>query len=213
MKSTVLLFTLLLPPSLSVAQPCVGVGSDELVEQAIALVVGNHLVLVAEHAEFKEQARQKSWDAYVTTGFSVTDTFESGEAGPNAAFRVKIPLFDRAYQLKVSRARTELNRAVTTITKGFLTELENVCAQAVQLQELDTMRHFYRDRMKYRQQRVDEGLDEADTLWKETEKVQLVEHDWHREHSKLITFQRSIATEYGGSEWKQLRALLAEITK
>ena len=195
------------------AQPCVGKESDELLEQAIALVIANHPVLVAKHEEFTEQARQKSWDAYVTTGFSVTDTFESGEAGPNAAFRVKIPLFDRAHQLNVSRARTELNRTVTTITKEFLTELEKVCAQAVQLQELDTMRHYYRDRLKYRQQRVDEGLDEADSLWQETEKVQLVEHDWHREHSKLITFQRSIATEYGGSEWKQLRALLAEITK
>lgn len=85
------------------------------------------------------------------------------------------------------------------------------CAQATKSQELDTMRHFYRDRLKYRQQRVDKGLDEADSLWQETEKVQLAEHDWHGEHSKLITFQRSIATEYGGSEWKQLRVLLAEI--
>ena len=212
MKSVLLLFALLLPPSLSTAQPCAGEDSDELVEQAIALVVGNHLVLMAEHEVFTEQARQKSWDAYVTAGFSVTDTFESGEAGPNAALRVKIPLFGRAYQLKVSRARTELNRAVTTITREFLSELENVCAQATKSQELDTMRHFYRDRLKYRQQRVDEGLDEADVLWKETEKVQLVEHEWNRESSKLAAMRLMIAREYGGSEWKQLRGLLAEIS-
>jgi len=194
------------------AQPCVGKESDELFEQAIALVIANHPVLVAKHEEFKEQARQKSWDAYVTTGFSVTDTFESGEAGPNAAFRVKIPLFDRAHQLNVTRARTELNRVVTTITKEFLTELEMVCALATKSQELDTMRHFYRDRMKYRQQRVDEGLDEADTLWKETEKVQLVEHDWSRESGKLSAMRFMITREYGGSEWKRLRDLLAEIS-
>ena len=194
------------------AQPCVGKESDELFEQAIALVIANHPVLVAKHEEFKEQARQKSWDAYVTTGFSVTDTFESGEAGPNAAFRVKIPLFDRAHQLNVTRARTELNRVVTTITKEFLTELEMVCAQATELQELDTMRHFYRDRLKYRQERVDEGLDDADVLWKETEKVQLTEHEWNRKSGELSAMRLMIAREYGGSEWKRLRGLLAEIS-
>ena len=193
------------------AQPCVGKESDELFEQAIALVIANHPVLVAKHEEFKEQARQKSWDAYVTTGFSVNDTFESGEAGPNAALRVKIPLFGRAHQLKISRARTELNRAVTTITREFLTGFEKVCAQATKSQELDTMRHFYHDRLKYRQQRVDEGLDEADVLWKETEKVQLIEHEWSRENGKLSAKKLMIAREYGGSEWKRLRDLLAEI--
>lgn len=90
MKSAVLLLSILFTwPAM--AQPCVGKESDELFEQAIALVIANHPVLVAKHEEFTEQSRQKSWDAYVTTGFSVTDTFESGEAGSNAAFRVKIP--------------------------------------------------------------------------------------------------------------------------
>ena len=73
------------------AHPCAGEESDELVEQALALVMLNHPVLVAEHEVLNEQTRQKSWDATFTTGFSVTDTFESGEAGPNAAFRVNDP--------------------------------------------------------------------------------------------------------------------------
>ncbi|MGE5154691.1 MAG: hypothetical protein ACM3ST_11825 [Bdellovibrio bacteriovorus] len=43
----------------------------------------------------REAERVPTWKASLTLGYSITDTFESGAAGPNAVVRVTIPLFDR----------------------------------------------------------------------------------------------------------------------
>mgnify|MGYP001821287962 CR=1 FL=1 len=212
MRVTVLLLALL-APALSLAQPCSGEKYEGLVEKIVALVTRNHPVLVAEREVYTEQLQQKNWDAYVTTGYSVTNTFESGEAGPSAALRVKVPLFDRSHKLKVTTARRLLAREVNTVNRDFLTDLEQVCVQATRVAELDAMRNFYRDRLKYRQQRVEEGIDEAESLWKEAEKVQLTENEWLSVRSKLTAMQLTMAREYGGTNWNRLRAILVEITK
>lgn len=202
----------LMTPALSLAQPCTGEKYEGLVEKAVLLVTRNHPVLVAEREVYTEQSQQKNWDAYVTTGYSVTDTFESGEAGPNAALSVKVPLFDRSHKLKVSTARRLLVREVNAVRNDFLGDLEQVCSQAARVADIGVLRHFYRDRLKYRQQRVDEGLDEADVLWKEAEKVQLTENEWLGVRSKLSSMQLTTAREYGGTKWNRLQAILVEIT-
>ena len=148
MRVTVPLLVLM-APALSLAQPCTGEKYEGLVEEAVSLVTKNHPVLVAEREVYTEQSQQKNWNAYVTTGYSVTNTFESGEAGPNAALRVKVPLFDRTHKLKVSTARRLLAREVNSVNRGFLTELDQVCSQAYQVAELDILRRFYGDRLKY----------------------------------------------------------------
>jgi hypothetical protein len=199
-------------PALSLAQPCTGEKYEGLVEEAVLLVTRHHPVLVAEREVYTVQSQQKNWDAYVTTGYSVTNTFESGEAGPNAALRVKVPLFDRTHKLKVSTARRLLAREVNMVNREFLADLEQVCIQATRVAELDILRRFYGDRLKYRQQRVDEGIDEAESLWKEAEKVQLTENEWLGVRSKLSSMQLTMAREYGGTKWNQLRDLLAEIS-
>ena len=211
MRVTVPLLALM-APALSLAQPCTGEKYEGLVEEAVSLVTKNHPVLVAEREVYTEQSQQKNWNVYVTTGYSVTNTFESGEAGPNAALRVNVPLFDRTHKLKVATARRLLAREVNSVNRDFLTELDKVCSQAYQVAELDILRRFYGDRLKYRQQRVDEGIDEANSLWKEAEKVQLTENKWLSVRSKLSSMQLTTAREYGGTKWNQLRDLLAEIS-
>lgn len=211
MRVTVPLLALM-APALSLAQPCTGEKYEGLVEEAVSLVTKNHPVLIAEREVYTEQSQQKNWDAYMTTGYSVTDTFESGESGPNAALRVKVPLFDRTHKLKVSTARRTWAREVNTVNRDFLADLEQVCIQATRVAELDTLRSFYRDRLKYRQQRVDEGIDEAESLWKEAEKVQLTENEWLSVRTKLTAMQLTTAREHGGTKWNRLRAILVEIT-
>ena len=98
------------------------------------------------------------------------------------------------------------------MNREFLAELEQVCIQATRFAELDAMRSFYRDRLKYPQQRVDDRIDEAETLWKEAEKVQLTENEWLGIRSKLSSMQLTMAREYGGTKWNRLRDLLAEIS-
>jgi hypothetical protein len=70
-------------------------GADRL-QEALTLVAAANPVLAAERGELEEQSRQPRWEASLSLGYSVTDTLESGAAGPNAALRVKIPLFGRA---------------------------------------------------------------------------------------------------------------------
>ena len=202
----------LMAPALSLAQPCTGEKYEGLVEEAVSLVTRHHPVLVAEREVYTEQSQQRNWDAYVTTGYSVSDTFESGESGPNAALRVKVPLFDRSHKLKVSTAHRAFAREVNTVNRDFLADLDQVCVQAARVAELDILHRFYQDRLKYRQQRVDEGVDEAESLWKEAEKVQLTENEWMGVRSKLSSMQLITAREYGGTKWNRLRAILVEIT-
>lgn len=77
----------------------------ERLEEALALLAAANPIIAAERALYEEQTRQRPWETVVTLGYSVTDTFESGAAGPNAALRVRIPLWDRSNELKTAQAR------------------------------------------------------------------------------------------------------------
>jgi len=184
-----------------------------LLDEALALVVEANPVLTAERAQFEEQARQKFWESYLSLGYATNTTFESGEAGGSAAIRVRIPLFDRAHELKVAQARTTWRRSEDTLLSAFFVEIEKLCTQAGRVRELDTLREFYRDRLKYRQERVNEGLEEAPVLWAESEQVQKTEQDWRRESEGLTAQRLTLARQYGGGEWRRLQALLGAMTR
>ncbi len=81
---------------------CPGAGR---LQEALILVGDANPVLTTERDIYREQQRQRSWDASITIGYSITDTFESGAAGPNAALRVRIPLWDRSTELKTSERK------------------------------------------------------------------------------------------------------------
>lgn len=78
-------------------------------------------------------------------------------------------------------------------------------ASAAQIRALKTLRAFTRDRLGYRQVRVNQGLDPADILWSEAETMQRAEHDWQRESGKLTALQLTLARRYGGDEWQRLK--------
>ena len=40
-------------------------------------------VLIADRGVYAEQTRRNAWESVITVGYSVTDTFDPGEAGPN----------------------------------------------------------------------------------------------------------------------------------
>ena len=183
-----------------------------LLDEALALVAEANPVLSAEREQFEEQAQQKSWEIYLSLGYATNTTFEAGEAGGSAAIRVRIPLFDRAHELKVAQARTAWRHAEDTLLQTLLTDLQKLCAQAAKVRELDTLRQFYLDRLKYRQERVAEGLDEAPVLWAESEQVQKAEQDWRREAQALAAQRLTLARQYAATEWKRLQVLLGGMT-
>jgi hypothetical protein len=182
-------------------------GSSRL-EEALTIIAEANPVLIAERGIYAEQTRQHPWETVVTVGYSVTDTFESGEAGPNAALRVRIPLWGRSNDLKTAQARATWKRAEDSVRIAFLTDIQALCEQAAQVEALDTLRAFHRDRLTYRQEQVDQGLAEPDTLWVETEAAQKAEHEWRREAGKLQAQRLTLARRYGGEDWGRLRALL-----
>ncbi|MGE5154692.1 MAG: hypothetical protein ACM3ST_11830 [Bdellovibrio bacteriovorus] len=61
---------------------------------------------------------------------------------------------------------------------AFLADVQTLCELTGEVKALDTLRAFTRDRLTYRQERVDQGLDPADSLWREAEAMQKGEHDW-----------------------------------
>ncbi len=180
------------------------------IEEVATLVLQANPVILAERQELAEQSRQRDWSAKLTFGYPVGGTDSVTATTPNVGIQVEIPLFDRASELRVVKARSVFQQRQDGVLSDFLGELEKFCSKRDQVLELDSARNFYRDRLRYRQEQVKEGIEEADVLWKETEKAQKVEHDYRRVHGELISMQLAIARRFGGDEWKRLRALLAE---
>lgn len=170
----------------------------ERLEEALALLAAANPMIAAERALYEEQTRQRPWETVVTLGYSVTDTFESGAAGPNAAIRVRIPLWDRSNELKTAQARAAWQRAEDAARTAFLADLQSLCELAGEVRALDTRRAFHRDRLAYRQEQVDQGLAEADALWAETEAAQRAEQEWQRATAKLAAQRLTLARRYGG---------------
>jgi hypothetical protein len=87
-----------------------------------------------------------------------------GGSGHNAAIHVRIPLWDRSNDLKTAQARASWQRAEDSVRTAFLADVQSLCEQAAQVKALDTLRAFQRDRLTYRQEQVDQGLADPDTL-------------------------------------------------
>jgi hypothetical protein len=177
-------------------------------DEAVALVLAYHPVLLAVTTEYEETARQHTWSADVSLSYHEKGTEYGGPGGGNAALRVSIPLFDRSYELKAVKARTGVEQARERVLAAFLVDVEKLKVQAAKVRELATMKRFYRDRLEYRKRQVAEGMIEADDLWEAAEKVQLSEFDHRAEAERLETMRERIAREYGGARWTRLRDLL-----
>lgn len=187
-------------------------GLPARLEAALNLIAEAHSVLVAERGICEEQTRQHAWETVVTLGYSITDTFESGAAGPNAALWVRIPLWDRSTELESAQARAARRRAEDGVRVAFLTDVQALCEQAAQVRALDTLRAFHRDRLAYRQEQVDQGLAEAEVLWTEMEAAQRVEQAWWREAGRLQAQRLTLARRYSGEARSRLQVLLAAMT-
>lgn len=183
------------------------------IEAATTLLLQANPVLLAERKELAEQSRQRDWSARLTMGYAMGSADSTTATGPNAGIHVEIPLFDRANELKVVKARSAFQQRQDGVLADFLGQMEKFCSKADQVRQLDSMRRFYRDRLHYRQEQVKEGLQKADSLWKETEKAQQVEHDYRRGRGELVAMQLAVARRFGGDEWKRLQALLAAASR
>lgn len=195
-----------LPPA---AADCPG---PERLQEALTLVAAAHPVLVAEADAFAEAQRQRDWKAVVSLGYDTNTSLESGDAGARAALRVEIPLWDRTSQIEKAKARAALLGKEDSARISLLSDIQALCELASQVKALDTLRAFSRDRLEYRQERVNQGLDPADTLWREAETMQRAEHDWQRESGKLTALRLTLARRYGGEEWPRLQTLLSAMT-
>ena len=81
------------------------------------------------------------------------------------------------------------------------------------METLETMRTFYRDRLKYRQRQVDQGIAKPDTLWNEVEAAQRAEYEWQSKRKALQAHRQVIARRYGGEAWMSLSALIGAMLK
>lgn len=182
-------------------------------DEALALVRAHHPALAASRAVLAEQSRQHDWNARVTLAYTQKGTEFGGAGGPNAGVQLAIPLFDRKHELEVSKAKADFAAADQQITAAFLTDAMKHAEQGGAAQRCAAKRDLLRDRLTYRKKRVEEGLDEADALWREAEAVQAAEHEHASAVEALDRETERLAREYGGTEWKRLRDLLAEHAK
>ena len=197
------LWLLLLPCAVSAAP----------LDEALGLVREYHPVLNASRAQLDEQARQRDWAARVSLGWTQRGTEFGGEGGANAGVNLTIPLFDRKHELERARARAAFAEKRAGIEAAFLRDVRALGKSAGEAQAQTRMRDLYRDRLAYRKQQVEEGLQDADALWVEAEALQRAEQAVARSEGELAAELETVAREYGGSEWKRLQALLAAHVK
>ena len=182
-------------------------------DEALVLVRAHHPALAASRAVLAEQSRQHDWSARVTLAYTQKGTEFGGASGPNAGAQLAIPLFDRKHELEVSKAEADFAVVDQQIAAAFLTDAMKLAVQGGAAQRCAAKRDLLRDRLTYRKKRVEEGLDEADALWREAEAVQAAEHEHDVVVEALEHETERLAREYGGTEWKRLQDLLAEYAK
>ena len=129
----------------AVAVPAAGEcpGAERL-SQALRLVEQANPVLRAERATANEQARQRSWTAEVSIGYSITETLETGAAGPNARLNVRIPLFDRTAKLQQAKDAAAITASTDALRIALIADIQALCEQAHQVRALERRRDFTR---------------------------------------------------------------------
>ncbi len=132
----------------------------------------------------------------------------SEAAGANALLCVTIPLHDPKKLLQAAAKATTWTKANQALREQFLGDLQKICADAIELHELDTQRAFWRDQLSFQQRRVDQGLDESVTLWQFVEKARQAEFEYQRDKGALAATVVALSRQYGGEAWKQLQNLL-----
>lgn len=182
-------------------------------DEALVLVRQCHPVLVAERSQLAEYARQHDWAAKVSVGWTQRGTEFGGEAGTNAGVNLSIPLFDRKRQLDRAKAQAVYAEKRASIEAAFLDDVKALGQEAGETKAQTQLRDLYRDRLAYRKQQVDEGLQDADALWAEAEAVQKAEQALVKFEAELQSGLEMVAREYGGDEWKRLQVLLAAHVK
>jgi hypothetical protein len=197
----------LLPALASAA--CPGAGR---LEEALRLVETANPVLRAEARAFDEAQRQRDWSATLKLGYDTNTTLESGAKGPRGLLSVEIPLFDRSSDLEKAEARAAYVAEVDATRTAFLADIRSLCELAADASALDDYRAFNRDRTVYRQERVDEGLDEPDVLWTEFDAAQRAENEFTAARGRLEALRLTLARRWGGAQWQRLRALLEAMT-
>lgn len=186
-------------------------GSNRLGETMRLVSLANP-VLRAAHTANAEAQQQRDWKAVLRLGYDTNTTFETGDAGARAALRVEIPLWDRSSRVEKAKARAALVSKEDSTRIALLSDIQSLCELSSQVEALNTLRELTRDRLEYRQERVDQGIEQADSLWREAEAMQRAEHDWRRESGKLKAMRLTLARRYGGAEWERLQALLVAMT-
>jgi hypothetical protein len=200
--------------ALVVGAPCARAecpGSARL-EEALRLVTLANPVLIAAGEVVAESRKTRDWRAVLTIGYDTNDTYETGAAGARAAVNVQIPLFDN--QAKIARAKEQaaLVAQQDATATAFIADVRSLCGLSDALAGHETLRDLTQDRLAYRQERVDQGLDPADRLWQDAEALQTREQERRAAQSELETLRLTLARRYGGEEWQRLEALLIAMT-
>ncbi len=187
-------------------------GSARL-EEALRVVDLANPVLLAAVAVNEEAQQAHDWKSVLTIGYDTNTTYETGAAGARAAVNVQIPLFDHQSKIAKVKERAALVSQQDTTREAFLGEIQTLCELTAQVGGLNTLRALTKDRLSYRQERVNQGLDPADSLWKEAEALNTNEQQWESTAAKLTAKRLLVARRYGGEEWQRLQTLLTAMTR
>lgn len=184
----------------------------ESLDEAIELVMQVNPEITAQQAEVTAIGRQSSWSSRVRLGYSYGATSDEA-AGLNAGVTVEIPLFSRKREIEAAKAHSAVAQTRDKVLNAFLSDVATLAGLEAKRAEAEEMAAFYRDRLKYFRQAVEEGRVESDTLWADAEKAKKAEHDHRQGAIALAAALTESARRFGGTEWKRLRALLAAYLK
>jgi hypothetical protein len=125
---------------------------------------------------------------------------------------LRIPLFDRASKLQQAEDAAALVASSDALRTALIADLQALCEQAHQVRALERRRAFTEDRLRYREERVEQGIDPADSLWSEAEAMQSASFEAQQAAANLASSRLALARQYAGEHWARMQALLEAMT-
>lgn len=157
-------------------------------------------------ASFGEQLKQNTqW--YAQLGAGGTE-YQPGTLTAFTGVRVTIPLASLKEQREFAEKRLKETEKMDEVRGQVLTDIAQLRQYEANLAAVETQREFYSTKSKWLQDRVNQGLEEAEVLWANSQQLNAVAAEVIK-LKLLIEAQRKKIAQYAGDQWKVLLAYLS----
>lgn len=187
-------------------------GSIPPLDRAIQLAMAESRKLAAMREESTLAAKETDWSVDVRFGAARAQTLKRA-AGVDASITVAIPIWDQTAEREAAKSRARVAKARQALRAEVVEAAQQLVSLAVERAQAREMAALARDRLKYKEKRVAEGLAEAPSMWPRAKAAKRAEHKARAKAAQYRAKLETVARTFGGERWQTMRDWLAEHAK